>query len=116
MYVRFSAHERQDDWLRGIEDACQFFSGVPQEILFGNVKIIIIKRDAFGGGRHRWNARLLATAWDYGFIARVCRPYRAHQGQVERFNGCLKNSFITPLAATRTRPACGWTLRRLTRT
>ena len=47
------------------------------------------------------NMQLLATARDYGFIARACRPYRARtKGKVERFNGYLKNSFITPLAAT----------------
>lgn len=100
-YVRFSEHERQDDWLRGIEEACQYFGGVPKEILFDNAKTIMIERDAYGEGHHRWNAQLLATAQDYGFIARACRPYRARtKGKVERFNGYLKNSFITPLAAT----------------
>lgn len=100
-YVRFSEHERQEDWLRGIEEACQYFGGVPQEILFDNAKTIMIERDAYGEGHHRWNAQLLATARDYGFIARACRPYRARtKGKVERFNGYLKNSFITPLAAT----------------
>ena len=102
-YVRFSEHERQDDWLRGIEEACHYFGGVPQEILFDNAKTIMIERDAYGEGHHRWNAQLLAAARDYGFIARACRPYRARtKGKVERFNGYLKNSFITPLAATLT--------------
>lgn len=100
-YVRFSEYERQEDWLRGIEEACQYFGGVPQEILFDNAKTIMIERDAYGEGHHRWNAQLLATAQDYGFVARACRPYRARtKGKVERFNGYLKNSFITPLAAT----------------
>lgn len=99
-YVRFSEYERQDDWLRGIEEACQYFDGVPQEILFDNAKTIMIERDAYGEGHHRWNAQLLATARDYGFVARACRPYRARtKGKVERFNGYLKHSFITPLAA-----------------
>ena len=100
-YVRFSEHERQEDWLQGIEEAGHYFGGVPQEILFDNAKTIMIERDAYGDGRHRWNAKLLATAQDYGFIARACRPYRAcTKGKVERFNGYLKGSFITPLAAT----------------
>ncbi len=100
-YVRFSEHERQEDWLRGIEEACQYFGGVPQEILFDNAKTIMIERDAYGEGQHRWNAQLLARARDYGFVARACRPYRARtKGKVERFNGYLKHSFITPLAAT----------------
>jgi transposase len=100
-YVRFSEHERPEDWLQGIEEACHYFGGVPQEILFDNAKTIMIERDTYGDGRHRWNAQLLSTAQDYGFIARACRPYRARtKGKVERFNGYLKGSFITPLAAT----------------
>lgn len=100
-YVRFSAHERQEDWLTGIEEALHYFGGVPKEVLFDNAKCIMIERDAYGEGRHRWNAQLLQLSADYGFRLRACRPYRAKtKGKVERFNGYLKNSFITPLAAT----------------
>lgn len=39
-------------------------------------------------------------AEELGFRPRVCRPYRAQtKGKVERFNGYLKRSFVTPLAA-----------------
>lgn len=100
-FVRFSSHERQEDWLMGIEAALQYFGGVPKEILFDNAKCIMIERDAYGEGRHRWNDKLLQLAADYGFRLRACQPYRAKtKGKVERFNGYLKNSFITPLAAT----------------
>ena len=100
-YVRFSEHERQEDWLDGICGALQFFGGVPKQILFDNAKCIMIERDAFGEGQHRWNASLLSLSRDYGFQLRACKPYRAKtKGKVERFNGYLKQSFITPLAAT----------------
>jgi len=100
-YVHFSTHERQEDWLYGIEEAFHYFGGVPKEVLFDNAKCIMIERDAYGEGRHRWNAKLLQLSADYGFQLRACRPYRAKtKGKVERFNGYLKNSFITPLAAT----------------
>lgn len=100
-YVRFSTHERQEDWLLGIEEALQYFGGVPKEVLFDNAKCIMIERDAYAEGRHRWNAKLLQLSADYGFKLRACRPYRAKtKGKVERFNGYLKHSFITPLAAT----------------
>ena len=100
-YVRFSEHERQEDWLSGITEAFHYFGGVTEEVLFDNAKTIMIERDAYGEGQHRWNKQLLELAKDYGFMARACRPYRARtKGKVERFNGYLKNSFITPLAAT----------------
>jgi len=39
---------------------------VPREILFDNAKCIMIERDAFGEGKHRWNASLLGLSRDYG--------------------------------------------------
>lgn len=100
-YVRFSEYERQEDWLLGIEEALAYFGGVPAELLFDNAKCIMIERDAYGEGLHRWNATLLQMSQDYGFTLRACRPYRARtKGKVERFNGYLKRSFITPLLAT----------------
>ncbi|WP_339772133.1 IS21 family transposase [uncultured Paraglaciecola sp.] len=100
-YVCFSEYEKQEDWLAGIEGALNYFGGVPKEILFDNAKCIMIERDAYGEGRHRWNSKLLQLSTDYGFRLRACRPYRAKtKGKVERFNGYLKHSFITPLAAT----------------
>jgi transposase len=100
-YVCFSSHEKQDDWLAGIEGALHYFGGTPKELLFDNAKCIMTERDAYGDGRHRWNSKLLQMSNDYGFRLRACRPYRAKtKGKVERFNGYLKNSFITPLAAT----------------
>ena len=71
-------------------------------MLFDNAKAIVLERDAYGSGHHRWNPKLLELSKKYGFSLRLCRPYRAKtKGKVERFNRYLKESFITPLAATR---------------
>ncbi len=70
-------------------------------MLFDNTKAVVIERDAYGDGRHRWNDQLAELAEACGFKARLCRPYRAKtKGKVERFNGYLKGSFVVPLAAT----------------
>lgn len=100
-YVRFYDNERTDTWIDGLVRSFEFFGGVPHEVLFDNAKTIMIERDAYAPGQHRWNAALLSSANDYGFIPKVCRPYRAKtKGKVERFNGYLKLSFIVPLKAT----------------
>ncbi|MEZ5480132.1 MAG: IS21 family transposase [Thiolinea sp.] len=100
-YVRFSRQERQEDWLRGIEEALIYFGGVPRELLFDNAKCLVLERDAYDKGKHRWNPALLELSRTYGFKLRACRPYRAQtKGKVERFNGYLKSSFITPLVAS----------------
>lgn len=100
-YVRFYANQDTAAWCDGIEHALAFFGGTPRHLLFDNAKAIILERDAYGEGLHRWNPALLAVAEKYGFTPRVCRPYRAKtKGKVERFNRYLKESFVVPLATT----------------
>src|SRR5690606_29474242 len=94
-----------------LREAFDYFGGVPAEVLMDNAKSIVIERDAYGEGLHRWNAQLLALAEQCGFKPRLCRPYRAKtqgKGKVERFNGYPQGSFRLPLAASL--KACGLTL------
>ncbi|GFE85044.1 IS21 family transposase [Steroidobacter agaridevorans] len=100
-FVRFTCTEQFEDWRDGLIAAFDYFGGVPREVLFDNTKTVIIERDGYGPGLHRWHAGMLELARDCGFQLRVCRPYRAcTKGKVERFNGYLKGSFLVPLAAT----------------
>lgn len=100
-FVHFSEREDSAAWLAGLEAAFAYFGGVAQQALFDNAGAIISERNAYGEGQHRWHPALADLAERYGFVPKVCRPYRAQtKGKVERFNGYLKGSFITPLAAT----------------
>ena len=100
-WVRFTTDERADTWFGCLQQAFIYFGGVPEHVLFDNAGAIIIERDAYGDGHHRWHSGLLAVAQEFGFTPRVCQPYRAKtKGKVERFNGYLKGSFCVPLAAT----------------
>ena len=100
-YVYFFDNERSESWLTGLRQSFDFFGGVPKEVLFDNAKTIILERDAYGVGEHRWHPELLLLAKEYGFQPRVCRPYRAKtKGKVERFNRYLKSSFVVPLQAS----------------
>lgn len=100
-YVHFYDNERCETWMEGIIDSFHFFGGVPQEILCDNAKALVIKRDYYGVGQHRWNPTFLALSKDYGFKIKACQPYRAKtKGKVERFNHYLKNSFVLPLSSS----------------
>ena len=100
-YVRFTQREDSETLLSCLRQAFGYFSGVTAEVLFDNATTIVIDRDAYGPGHHRWHAGLKELADEYAFRPRLCRPYRARtKGKVERFNGYLKGSFVTPLAAT----------------
>jgi len=100
-FVRFTEREDAATLSRCIVAALEYFGGVPQHLLLDNPATVVIERDAYGAGQHRFHPQLLQIAEQYGFVPRLCRPYRAKtKGKVERFNRYLKESFVLPLATT----------------
>jgi transposase len=82
------------------ERAFAAFGGVPRKVLYDNMKTVVIERDVYGEGQHRYHAGFLDYARHSGFIIKLCQPYRAQtKGKVERFNGYLRRSFYVPLAS-----------------
>lgn len=62
------------------------------------MKTVLLDRDAYGPGLHRFNEGFRDFAKHHGFSPRMCAPYRAQtKGKVERFNRYLKESFVWPL-------------------
>ena len=99
-YVEFVTDERLETLLSCHEHAFYFFGGVPREVLYDNMRTVVTDRDQYGPGLHRYNRTFLDFAHHYGFLPRLCRPYRAQtKGKVERFIGYLRGSFYIPLAS-----------------
>jgi transposase len=99
-YAEFVTDERLATLLGCHERAFYFFGGVPREVLYDNMRTVVTDRDRYGPGLHRYNRTFLDLAHHYGFIPRLCRPYRAQtKGKVERFIGYLRKSFYIPLAS-----------------
>lgn len=99
-FVYFVTDEKLETVLACLRRTFEAFGGVPAEVLFDNMKTVVLERDAYGEGRHRYHPELLELAKDCGFKVRLCRPYRAKtKGKVERFNRYLRSSFWIPLKA-----------------
>ena len=99
-YVEFVTNEQLPTLLGCHERAFDFFGGVVREVLYDNMKTVVIGRNAYGRGLHRYQPTFLDFAKHYGFVPRLCKPYRAKtKGKVERFNGYLRRSFYNPLAS-----------------
>jgi transposase len=97
-YVEYVTDERIATLLGCHRRAFEFFGGVPRAVLYDNIKTVVIKRDAYGPGRHQFHATFLDFARHHGFLPRLCRPYRAKtKGKVERMNRYLRYSFHLPL-------------------
>lgn len=99
-YVRFVENEQLETVIACLHRSFEAFGGVPHQVLFDNMKTVVLERDAYGTGLHRYQSELLALSKDCGFSIRLCRPYRAQtKGKVERFNRYLRSSFWIPLVS-----------------
>lgn len=97
-FVMFTTSQRFELLRECHEQAFLFFGGVPKEVLYDNMKTVVLERNAFGEDAHRFHSGLWDLAKHFGFIPRLCRPYRAKtKGKVERFNRYLRYSFYHPL-------------------
>jgi transposase len=100
-YVEFCDDERVETLIRCHESAFVAFGGVTREVLFDNMKTVVLERNTYGRGVHRFHAGFLDYAKHAGFLPRLCQPYRAcTKGKVERFVGYLKGSFWIPFVAS----------------
>jgi len=99
-YVEITDNMRQDTFQRCHINAFEYFGGIPNTILYDNLKSVVIKRDKYGKNNHGFNDKFLDFSKTYKFIPKVCKPYRPQtKGKVERFNLYLKNNFYKPLKA-----------------
>jgi transposase len=100
-YVEFVTTEQFAQLKQCHISAFEYFGGVPLEILYDNMKTVVLERNTFGAGQHRFHPGLWDLGKHFGFTPRVCRPYRAQtNGKVERFNRYLRNSFYYPLQSS----------------
>jgi transposase len=99
-YVEFATDERIETLIAAHENAFLVFGGTPREVLYDNMRTVVLERHAYGRGRHRFHPGFLDFARHCGFRPRLCAPYRAQtKGKVERFIRYLRHSFWVPLAS-----------------
>jgi transposase len=98
-FVYFTDNMKQETWQECHVKAFEYFGGVPQTLLYDNLKSVVIQRDKYGKNQHGFNNDFLDFAKD-NFIPKLCKVYRAKtKGKVERFNLYLKRNFHIPLKA-----------------
>lgn len=95
MWLRFFSRQTMSVLMRGLEEAFAFFGGVPAELLFDQMKSVIIDDQRQSGGKLLENAEFLRFAAHWDFRIRACRPYRAKtKGKVERPIGYVREGFF----------------------
>jgi len=75
-------------------NAFQYYGGYPQEVLYDNMKQVVIKR-ALKSSESEWNVLFKDFYEYYGFTPRLCRPYRPQtKGKIESTVKYVKNDFF----------------------
>lgn len=95
LWMRFYARQTLMTLIRGLESAFEFFGGVPQELLFDQMRSVVLSDERLGGSGLIMNAEFVRFSAHWGFRARACRPYRARtKGKVERPIRYVRESFF----------------------
>jgi transposase len=92
MFARFALDQTLESFMRGHVLAFDAFGGVPREILYDNLKSVVLER---AGDHIRFHPRILDLAGHYHFAPKPCAPYRGNEkGKVERQIQYLRHSFF----------------------
>jgi transposase len=95
LWCRFYPRQDMATLIDGLEEAFGCFGGVPQELLFDQMKAVITRDLRLEGGALVHNGEFLRFARHWGFTPRACRPYRAQtKGKVERPVRYVRGNFV----------------------
>jgi len=93
-YVEFTLSTDTSTLIQCHLNAFQYFGGCTEEILYDNMKQVVIKR-ALKSSDSEWNSMFEDFCRHYGFIPRLCRPYRPQtKGKIENTIGYIKRDFF----------------------
>lgn len=95
LWVQFYRRQTMATVMQGLEAAFAYVGGVPRELLFDQLKAVIVEDQRVGGGKVLENPEFLRFAAHWDFRIRACRPYRAKtKGKVERPVHYLRHNFL----------------------
>ena len=95
LWLQFYPRQTMATVFEALEAAFAYLGGVPRELLFDQMRAVIIDDTRPTGGRVLENPEFLRFATHWGFRIRACRPYRARtKGKVERPVRYVRDNFV----------------------
>ena len=95
LWLQFYTRQTMPVLMEGLESAFDRFGGVPEELLFDQMRAVVLSDDRGAGGGLVLNEEFLRFAAHWGFMPRSCRPYRAQtKGKVARPIRYIRESFF----------------------
>ncbi len=94
-YIEFVTDMSTNTLIRCHQNAFRYMGGYPQEILYDNMKQVVVKR-LLKQEDSTLNSQFEDFAGFYGFKPVLCRPYRGQtKGKVERTVAFVRDNFMT---------------------
>ncbi|HDR7481912.1 IS21 family transposase [Bacillus toyonensis] len=91
-YVEFTTSMDLETLMKCHMNAFAYFNGLPEQILYDNMKTVVIKHTPV---EIRFNRRFEDFLSYYGIVPKACKPYRPQtKGKVENVVGYLKKNFM----------------------
>lgn len=91
-YLEFTTRTDIEHFMKCHINAFEYFGGVTEEILYDNVKSVVIRRIL---NEPQYNPRFADFSSHYGFRSRLCKPYRPQtKGKVESGIKYVKKNFL----------------------
>lgn len=93
-YIEFFENQKLESFLQGHNNAFIYFGGFTREILYDNLKSVVIKR-LLRTKDSVFNKKFMDYAGYYGFQPILCRPYKPNtKGKVENTVNYVKQNFL----------------------
>ena len=95
LWLKFYPRQTLATLIAGLEEAFAYLGGVPTELLFDQLKAVVLEDARTDGGKLLENPEFLRFAHHWSFRIRACRPYRAKtKGKVERPIRYVRGNFV----------------------
>jgi len=92
VWAHFALEQTLEPFLREHVYGFEWLGGVPRDLLYDNLKSVVLERQ---GDAIRFHPKLLELAGHYHFAPKPCAPYRGNEkGKVERTIRYLRDSFF----------------------
>jgi len=99
LFVHYTDNMRYETLEQCHRLAFDYFQGIPTDVWYDNMKTVVLERNAYGAGQHRFHAGFYQFAKDMGFSPKLCKPYRPQtKGKVERMVRYVRDNFYAPLS------------------
>jgi len=99
LFVHYTDNMRYETLEQCHRLAFEYFQGIPTDVWYDNMKTVVLQRNAYGVGQHRFHSGFYQFAKTMGFIPKLCKPYRPQtKGKVERMVRYVRDNFYAPLA------------------